>query len=101
MPAVDKETGRLFTDAGDDVRQSILDRITVPVGSRPHLQAYGSRLHQWYAISSPELQASIITALADEPRVLDVALLPGPGRLDIDITARGAFLRVSLEGVGA
>ena len=96
MPAIDGNTGRLFTDPSADAVQSVRDRLTVPLGSRPHLPAYGSRLNEWGQVTADLMESSIRTALQSEPRVTDVEFQSVGAHLDISIEIMRRFrLQVS------
>ena len=87
-------------DEGAHIRQSIIDILTTPMGTRVMRRSYGSRLHE--LVDRPmtsALKADVYQATADalvrwEPRVrvrrvrID-AIQPGALELSVDITSPG------------
>ena len=86
MPSVNGNTGKLFTPAegaaGEDLKQSVEDRILRPLGSRPHLPDYGSLVTVQVPYPS-EVSHSVITSLFGDPRVKNVELRAEGRRLHI------------------
>ena len=89
MGVVKAQTGKLFTqqelDAGEDLLQSIQDRLFTPEGIRRFHIDYGS-LVTLEGIDGGNIQASIVAALIpDEPRVVSVDFRLGRRSLTVII----------------
>ena len=69
MASISADTGQLFSDSevlrGDDVKQSVEDRLFTPVGTRRTRPAYGSVLYGSYPEES-EVRQSVRDALASD-----------------------------------
>ena len=85
---VNAQTAKLFTqeeiDNGDDFLQSIQDRLLTPKGIRRYHSNYGS-LVTLESVDGGNIQASIVSALEDEPRVRSVDFRVGPRSLTVII----------------
>lgn len=91
MPGIDANTGRLFTDAqvaaGEDLRQSVEDRILTHVGDRRHRPSYGS-LATDFGRSPEDVIPSIRQALAGDGRITDVAITETGGSIEVAVNGR-------------
>lgn len=98
MPSIDATTGRLFTDAevGEDMKQSVYDRVTSPIGDRPFRSDYGTLL----SLLGPEnhrIPASITAAVSGDTRVHSVEFEVNRHRRALQVFINRRYL-LSLEG---
>ena len=91
MPSIDATTGRLFTDAqvdaGEDLRQSVEDRILTPVGGRRHRPSYGS-LATDFQRGADDVIFCIEQALASESRVTDLLYIVADTSIEVQVNGR-------------
>ena len=100
MASISADTGQLFSDSevvrGDDLRQSVEDRLFTPVGTRRTRPTFGSVLSGAYPEES-EVSQSVRDALASDSRIENVVFRSEPSSQALVITINGR-IEVSLNG---
>ncbi len=93
MPSINAVTGRLFTDAelGEDMKQSVYDRVTSPIGERPFHPEYGTLLAQ-LGPEDDRIPPSITAAVSGDSRVHSVEFEVNRGRRALQVFINRRYL---------